>query len=357
MLTSFAMSNPSNIARLPDASIPAPSKNPAPASPRATGSAAAAPLVELLKALADDLRLQILRVLREDSFSVSELCQIFDLRQSALSHHLKVLVHADWLVRRREGTMIFYRRQVAAGDDETLRQAILARIDRDEPSAVLKQRLSNIQAQREQNSLDFFRDNAERFCEQKELIASWQDYTDATLHLLDKASLPEGPCILELGPGDGSLLPDLAKRAGRVIALDNSAAMLDRARNNATGHGNIEFLMGDTSHPALATEHVDAMVVNMVLHHTPDPKATLTSAAALLAPNGVLIVSELCAHDQLWAREHCGDLWLGFEPEQLGQWAKTAGLNSVAEVFIGQRNGFQIQVRLFIRPTLAGNKT
>lgn len=355
MLTSFAMSKASNIARLPTAAIPAPPTTSAPALSRALAKDST-PLADLLKALADDLRLQILRVLREDSFSVSELCQIFDLRQSALSHHLKVLVHADWLVRRREGTMIFYRRQLAAGGDETLRQTLLARIDQNQPSAVLKQRLSAIQAQREQNSLDFFRDNAERFCEQKELIASWQDYTDATLHLLDKATLPEQPCILELGPGDGSLLPHLAKRAGRVIALDNSAVMLNRARSNTAELDTIEFLMGDTSHPALAKEHVDAIVINMVLHHTPDPQATLASAAAHLAPGGVLIISELCAHDQLWAREHCGDLWLGFEPEQLGQWAKSAGLNGVAEVFIGQRNGFQIQVRLFNRPTLAGTQ-
>ena len=44
-----------------------------------------APLGGLLKAAGDDLRLHILRVLAQDSFSVSELCIIFNLRQSALS--------------------------------------------------------------------------------------------------------------------------------------------------------------------------------------------------------------------------------------------------------------------------------
>ena len=349
------MSNTSNIAHLHSATTEVALAEPVAASHLSVEPSATS-LTELLKALADELRLQILQVLREDSFSVSELCQVFDLRQSALSHHLKVLVGGDWLVRRREGTMIFYRRQLAAGADELLRQTILARIDREEPSPLLKQRLNDIQAQREQNSVDFFRDNIARFSEQKELIASWQDYTDATLHLLDKAALPEQPCIVELGPGDGSLLPQLARRADKVIALDNSAVMLESARSNAAGLDNIMFLMGDTQHLALAEQRIDAIIANMVLHHTPDPQTTLATAASLLLPGGVLIISELCAHDQLWAREHCGDLWLGFAPEQLGQWAKAAGLESAAEVFIGQRNGFQIQVRLFIKTVSTGNQ-
>ena len=52
------------------------------------------PLANLLKAAGDRLRLQILRVLSQDSFSVSELCTIFEQRQSALSHHLKILMEA-----------------------------------------------------------------------------------------------------------------------------------------------------------------------------------------------------------------------------------------------------------------------
>lgn len=74
-----------------------------------------APLAILLKAASDELRLHILRVLAQDSFSVSELCTIFDLRQSALSHHLKILIDAGLLNRRKEGTAIFYRRALAEG--------------------------------------------------------------------------------------------------------------------------------------------------------------------------------------------------------------------------------------------------
>jgi len=88
-----------------------------------------------------------------------------------------------------------------------------------------------------------------------------------------------------------------------------------------------------------------------VLHHTPDPRRVLAEAAQLLAGDGFLVVSELCAHDQGWAREHCGDLWLGFDAEQLSAWAAAAGLEHRRRLFIAQRNGFQIQVQLFQRTT------
>ena len=85
----------------------------------------------------------------------------------------------------------------------------------------------------------------------------------------------------------------------------------------------------------------------MVLHHTPAPAQVLADAAAHLAPGGVIAVTDLCRHDQGWARENCGDLWLGFEPEQLTGWAADAGLGDLASSFLAQRNGFQVQVRLF----------
>ena len=70
-----------------------------------------------------------------------------------------------------------------------------------------------------------------------------------------------------------------------------------------------------------------------------------------LAPGGVVLVTDLCQHDQAWARENCGDLWLGFDPQDLTAWATETGLVDIASVYLAQRNGFQIQVRLFGRPT------
>ena len=85
----------------------------------------------------------------------------------------------------------------------------------------------------------------------------------------------------------------------------------------------------------------------MVRHHTPSPFVILMDVAACLAPAGVVLVTELCRLDEGWARENCGDLWLGFDPQELADWAQQAGLTEIASVYLAQRNGFQIQVRLF----------
>ena len=311
----------------------------------------------LFKALGDDLRLNILRVLHGDSFSVSELCDLFDLRQSALSHHLKVLVAANLLVRRREGTAIFYRRQVPDGHEKALLQSIYSAIDETPLAPELLGSLAQIQHQRELNSLNFFRDHLAQFRENKEMIASYRDYADASLHLLDTLPLPTDASILEIGPGEGDLLPELARRSARLVALDNSSAMLDIARGKVEPEAAVAFVHGDISSGVLGDQTFAVAVVNMVLHHTPDPEKLFAACARHLQPGGALIVSELCAHDQAWAREHCGDLWLGFDPEQLTQWASHVGLTASAEVFIAQRNGFQIQVRLFRRADSTGDLT
>ena len=94
----------------------------------------------------------------------------------------------------------------------------------------------------------------------------------------------------------------------------------------------------------------DCVVFNMVLHHTPSPAEIFRDISARLAPGAVVLVTELCSHDQGWARENCGDLWLGFEPEDLSRWAGDAGLTDITSVYLAQLNGFQIQVRLFGRP-------
>ena len=318
-------------------------------APVAVSAKNAESLNTLFSALAHPLRMQVLRVMRADSFSVSELCAAFSVRQSALSHHLKILTEAGFLARRHEGTASFYRRQLPEGRHQALRQQILYQIDEEPMSTDLTSGLEAVQRLREQQSAAFFRDRGKEIRKQQESITSWEDYSRATLHLLDRAGDFEQSAVIEVGPGDGALLSDLAQRSATVCALDNSEEMLSAARHNTQEVSNIEYLLGE---PKTLTEQRDtfaAAVVNMVLHHVADPAALLRDTTLLLRPGGDLIISDLCPHDQAWTREHCGDLWLGFSPEDLRAWAVAAGLEHCAELFFAQRNGFQIQVQHFKR--------
>ncbi len=313
-----------------------------------------ATLASLCKASADPLRLQVLRVLRKDSFGVSELCSIFGIRQPALSHHLKVLANAGLVATRREGNSIFYRRSELGQrpDLEPLQTRLFECVDRIELPPERQQALAALHRQREENSRNFFRDNADKFHQQQDLIASYEQYAQTVAEVLRDAPLPQRCTALEIGPGDGAFLLQLAPRFERVVALDNAAVMLARARAKCEQEGmeNVEFILGDTGHPGLQGLAADCAVINMVLHHTPDPGQIFQDVAGALAPGGVVLVTELCSHDQGWARENCGDLWLGFEPHQLTDWARDAGLDEIASVYLAQRNGFQVQVRLFGHP-------
>ena len=308
-------------------------------------------LASLCKASADPLRLQVLRVLRKDSFGVSELCELFDIRQPALSHHLKVLASAGLVASRREGNSIFYRRSELGQrpELEALQHSIFDTMDQIALPRELGQKLESLNAKREQNSRDFFRNNAEKFRQQQDLIANYEQYAATVAEVLSDAPLDQHRVALEIGPGDGAFLQELAPQFERVVALDNAAEMLASARVNAENAGleNIEFLCGDTSSGDLQGLQADCVVINMVLHHTPDPAQILADVAGYLAPGGVVLVTDLCSHDQGWARENCGDLWLGFDPQDLAAWAEQAGLRDIASVYLAQRNGFQIQVRLF----------
>lgn len=305
----------------------------------------------LCKAGADPLRLRVLRVLRRDAMDVGELCDVLDVRQPALSHHLKLMSAAGLLTSQRDGNHIFYRRRELASDDPctALQQALFAAADALGLDETICARQAALQRRREDNSRDFFRDNADRFREQQDLIAAPERYRAAVESAIDSLGLAHGGTALEVGPGEGWLLPFLAARFGRVVAVDNAPAMLEAAREHATAAGidNVDFVLGDTGHERLRGLAADLAVVNMVLHHTPQPAATLREAAAALGQRGVLLVTELCEHRQGWARENCGDLWLGFAPEQLEAWADAAGLRELASSYLGQRNGFTLQLRLF----------
>ncbi len=308
-------------------------------------------LTNLCKASADTLRLLVLRVLRKDSFGVSELCSIFDIRQPALSHHLKVLANAGLITARREANSIYYRRSQLGqhADLEALQNSIFDAVDEIDLPVDIQDRLAAMHRQREENSSNFFRLNAHKFHQQQDLIASYTQYADVVADVLADAHLERRGTVLEVGPGDGSFLLELAQIFERVVALDNAPAMLEQARGktSAARLENIEFILDDTRSKQMQGLQADCAVINMVLHHTPAPGEVLHDVASCLAPTGVVLVTELCKHDQGWARENCGDLWLGFDPQELTHWAQDAGLADIASVYLAQRNGFQVQVRLF----------
>lgn len=309
-------------------------------------------LVIACKAIGDPLRMRIFQLLGQGSFAVLELCELLGTKQSSMSHHLKILAKAELVTTQREGNSIYYRRPVRVGNDAWSRwlratmKAADQTCDNNLPTG-----LDALLAERARACADFFAQNANAFKEQQDLIASYEQYRvplETVLHDYDGGTRH----ALEIGPGEGAFLPALAKRFDHVTALDISEAMLAKAQHliDTQSLHNVSTLLGETN--TLITHqnsHYELAIANMVLHHVPAPQSIFREVATLLQPGGAFLVTDLCRHDQIWAKDSCGDLWLGFEPDDLTHWAEEAGLNVGQSQFLGLRNGFQIQFRLFYR--------
>lgn len=319
-----------------------------------------ASIAALCKALGDPLRANIVRVLSSDSFGVLELCQIFQSSQPGMSHHLKVLREAGVVVQRREGNSIFYRRALPDPDVPLARlyEQVLRSIDTAPLDEMLQLGMRAVQVERAERSRAFFADNIDRFRQQQELVADYGLYGAAALEMVQSCTVTSG-VALEVGPGEGAFLVELAPLFDEVYALETSAIMLAAAQQQAerAALDNVHFWHGDTGSPRLAGLSADCVVINMVLHHVPEPAALLRDVAPALSADGSLIVTELCRHDQVWTRERCGDVWLGFEPEDLEAWAGEAGLIPGRSLYLAQRNGFRVQIRQFVhRRSLEGRR-
>ena len=312
----------------------------------------AARLAKLHKALADSLRLQTLRLLRNESFGVLELCRLLDTRQSALSHHLKVLAKAELVATRREGNSIFYRRAFISDDDSlaTLKRAAFDTVDALAIPESQALQLRALQKERSELSLSFFEKNAERFRENQGLIVEREKYDSSLRDVLEGLGLSRQASVIEIGPGEGQFLLELASRFDSLTAVDNSKDMLERSRSAIAeaGFTHVNFIHGEAADAAAtAAGEADLVVFDMVLHHIATPAETFKEAATLLSDDGLLLIIELCSHDQDWVRSSCGDLWLGFDEGELDQWAAASGLRFEQSSNLALRNGFQVQIRLF----------
>ena len=126
-------------------------------------------------------------------------------------------------------------------------------------------------SQRAAASQAFFSRSAASFQAQQDLIAGLPQYRDSVLALLDSLGFAANACAVEVGPGDGGFLPELARRFEHVLALDNSAAMLELARLRCAEEGlnNVQLQLADALHDDYPA--ADCLVLNMVLHHFAAP--------------------------------------------------------------------------------------
>jgi len=150
------------------------------------------------------------------------------------------------------------------------------------------------------------------------------------------AGVEAGKLAADLGAGTGFVTEALLEQGLRVVAVDQSPAMLDALRSKFPNPGRVETRVGEAARLPLQTASVDYAFANMYLHHVEDPLAAIVEMTRTLKPGGKLVVTDLDTHRFEFLRTEQHDRWLGFERDDVRQWFRDAGLQDVKVNCVGE---------------------
>jgi demethylmenaquinone methyltransferase/2-methoxy-6-polyprenyl-1,4-benzoquinol methylase/ArsR family transcriptional regulator len=286
------------------------------------------PTLAALNAAGEETRLRLVALLSESELTVSEVVAILGQSQPRVSRHLKLLVEAGVVERRREGAWAFFR-LAPSGAASFLARGVIDWLDPKDP--VLsgdRARLSEVRHARAENAARYFAAHADE----------WNDIRsrhvpEAQVEAAIRDAIGDAPIrqLLDLGAGAGRMLELFAPKAQRAIGVDLSSAMLAvaRGRLEESGVRNVQLRQGDIYALPVERNSCDVAIMHQVLHYLDDPARALREAARALAPGGRLIVVDFAPHQEEALREKHAHRRLGFSAKEISDLLAQAGLETI----------------------------
>jgi ubiquinone/menaquinone biosynthesis C-methylase UbiE/biotin operon repressor len=284
--------------------------------------------INFLRLLADPTRLRLILLLEQEELSVAELQDVLGMGQSRISSHLAQLKRAGVVEDRRAGKNVYYGLTNGSKlDPQRAKVSELTRLLASEMPETKRDRtaLKVALRKRQDTAREYFDQLAGRFGRSYCPGRSWQALAHTMIALLPPLT------VADLGAGEGTLSQLLAKKARKVIAVDNATKMVEFGSQLAKKHGfkNLEYRLGDIEDPPIDNNSIDLAILSQALHHAIHPERAIVAAHRILKKVGRIVVLDLLSHRFEKARELYADHWLGFSEVQLHQWLEAAGFTGI----------------------------
>lgn len=145
------------------------------------------------------------------------------------------------------------------------------------------------------------------------------------------AGVRPGQVVLDIGSGAGIdclIATEKVGPTGKVIGLDMTPEMIERARRNAkeAGATNVEFRLGEAEKMPLEDSSVDWVISNCVINLSPDKPAVFEEIARILRPGGRISISDIVAQELPEPVRQSRDAWTGCLAGAISEEAYAKGL-------------------------------
>jgi arsenite methyltransferase len=147
------------------------------------------------------------------------------------------------------------------------------------------------------------------------------------------AGVRPGQTVLDIGSGAGIdclLAAERVGPTGKVIGLDMTPEMIERARRNAAeaGAAQVEFRFGEAERMPVENDSIDWLISNCVINLSPDKPAVFREIARVLRPGGRISISDIVAEELPAALRESRDAWTGCLAGAIGEAEYVRGLEA-----------------------------